>query len=53
MPGTRLLVKEKGAFDETIQVVNEEQCELALGRRTAHALWFSEEPDESMPTDKF
>lgn len=45
VPGTRLLVREKWSFDETIQVVNDQEHEIALGRRTAHSLWVSEELD--------
>ncbi len=46
VPGTRLFIKEKWAFDDTIQVVNDQQRELALGRKTAHSLWVSEKMDE-------
>lgn len=51
VPGTRLFVKEKWAFDETIAVVNDQQHEMALGRKTAHSLWVSEETDEAAPTE--
>ena len=44
-PGTRLFVRGKWAFDETIEVVNDQQHELALGRKTAHSIWVSEELD--------
>jgi len=43
LPDTRLLLKDKSPFDETIQVVNEQDHELAIGRKTAHAIWVVEE----------
>lgn len=46
VPGVHLLVKEKWAFDETITVVNDQNHEIALGPKTAHALWVSQETGE-------
>ena len=43
VPETRLLMKEKSPFDEMIQVINDQDHELALGRKTAHAIWVVEE----------
>lgn len=43
VPETRLRLKEKSPFDEMIQVVNDQDHELALGRKTAHAIWVVEE----------
>ncbi|MBN9390627.1 MAG: metal-dependent transcriptional regulator [Chloroflexi bacterium] len=49
VPGVHLEVKEKWTFDETITLVNNEQNEISLGRKTAHALWVSEETSEPAP----